>query len=97
MLEKPGVTRCDLDESRARAVEIFDLAFVFLATVVAVIAVAVYVVVAKVQGVSGGNGNARRLNSTAYEVLPTTSGAAAMDELEHHVPMKVMAKTTAQE
>lgn len=97
LLEKPGVTRCDLDESRARAVEIFDLAFVFLATVVAVIAVAVYAVVAKVQGVSGGNGNARRISSVAYEVLPTTSGTAAMDELEHHVPMKAMAKTTAQE
>ncbi|KAJ1685611.1 hypothetical protein LUZ63_017001 [Rhynchospora breviuscula] len=95
LLEKSGVTRCDLDESRARAVEIFDLAFVFHATVVAVIAVAAYGVVARVQGVSGGNGNARRHNSGAYEVLPTSS--VAVDDLEHHVPMKAMPKTTAQE
>lgn len=97
LLEKSAVTRCDLDESRARAVEIFDLAFVLHATIVAVIVVAVYGVVAKVQGCSGGNGNARRHNIVAYEVLPTSSNAAAMDDLEHHVPMKAMAKTTAQE
>jgi Family of unknown function (DUF716) len=97
LLEKSAVTRCDLEESRARAIESFDLAFVFHATMVAVIVVAVYGVVYNAQGGNGGNGNARRNNTAAYEVLPTSSNAAAMDDVEHHVPMKAIVKTTAQE
>lgn len=75
-----GSTKCDLDESKLRAVAILDLAFVVHVIVVVVLVFLVYFVVAKIVGVS------RRFGS--YEPLPNAADA-------NHVQLKTLSGTQA--
>ncbi|XP_043705903.1 uncharacterized protein LOC122655693 isoform X2 [Telopea speciosissima] len=79
-----GSTKCDLEESRLRAVAILDLAFVIHATFVIVTVMVVYAVIARSVG-------SKRLGS--YEALPTLSGAG--DSNNNHIQMKALAVTQA--
>ena len=76
-----GSTKCDLDESRLRAVAILDLVFVVYVMFVVFILMATYAVLAKTVGV-------RRMGS--YEALPTLSSADS-----NHIQMKTLAGTQA--
>lgn len=75
-----GSTKCDLEESRLRAVAILDLVFVVHVMFVVVIVMVTYAVVAKSVGI-------RKLGS--YEALPT----AATDS--NHIQMKALTGTQA--
>lgn len=75
-----GSTKCDLDESKLRAMAILDLAFVVHVIVVVVLVFLVYLVVAKILGVS------RRFGS--YEPLPNAADA-------NHVQLKTLSGTQA--
>ncbi|KAJ6793952.1 putative basic proline-rich protein-like [Iris pallida] len=85
-------TRCDLDESRARAGELLDLAFALHSLFVAVIVVVVYASVARVSGGGTAAGLGRRSNGGSYEALPTSSTQPEID----HVQMKAIGKNSAQ-
>lgn len=74
-----GSTKCDLDESRLRAVAILDLMFVLHVTFVVLIVIVTFAVVAKTNGV-------RRLGS--YEALPTSTDS-------NHIQMKALSGTQA--
>ncbi|KAK9945895.1 hypothetical protein M0R45_011386 [Rubus argutus] len=78
-----GSTKCDLDESRFRAVAILDLLFLVHVMFVLLIMMVTYAVVAKSVGI-------RKLSS--YEALPT----AAPDNHNHnHIQMKALSGTQA--
>ncbi|KAL3722890.1 hypothetical protein ACJRO7_035133 [Eucalyptus globulus] len=77
-----GSTKCDLEESRLRAVAILDLVFVVHVMFVVVIVLVVYAAVAKSVGV-------RRMGS--YEALPTTGDRDA----NNHIQMKALSGTQA--
>ncbi|XP_043703554.1 uncharacterized protein LOC122653687 [Telopea speciosissima] len=76
-----GSTKCDLEESRLRAVAILDLVFVVHVMFVVDIVLVIYAVVVKTVGL-------RRFGS--YEALPTLSTADS-----DHVQMKALAGTQA--
>ena len=76
-----GSTKCDLEESRLRAVAILDLVFVVYVMFVVFILMATYAVLAKTVGI-------RRTGS--YEALPTLSSADS-----NHIQMKTLAGTQA--
>lgn len=78
-----GSTKCDLEESRLRAVAILDLAFVVHVMFVLLIVFAVYAIIAKTVGI-------RRLGS--YEALPTLASASVEP---NHIQMKSLAGTQA--
>ncbi|XP_022750412.1 uncharacterized protein LOC111299471 [Durio zibethinus] len=75
-----GSTKCDLDESRLRAVAILDLVFVVHVILVVIIVMLTYAVVSKAVGI-------RRLGS--YEALPTNSADS------NHIQMKTLTGTQA--
>ncbi|KAL4355357.1 hypothetical protein GQ457_06G034240 [Hibiscus cannabinus] len=75
-----GSTKCDLDESRLRAVAILDLVFVVHVMFVVIIVMTTYALVAKTVGT-------RRLGS--YEALPSNSAD------NNHIQMKALAGTQA--
>ncbi|XP_071721656.1 uncharacterized protein [Rutidosis leptorrhynchoides] len=77
-----GSTKCDLEESKLRAVAILDLMFLFHVMVVLLLVMISYVVVAKCIGI-------RRLGS--YEALSTTINAADST----HIQMKALTGTQA--
>ncbi|ERN06365.1 uncharacterized protein LOC18434559 [Amborella trichopoda] len=74
-----GSTRCDLEESRFRAMALLDLVFLFHVIFVLVVVVLAYAVLMKFVGV-------RRLGP--YEALPTTTDS-------NHVQMKSLSGTQA--
>ncbi|XP_057791725.1 uncharacterized protein LOC131008723 [Salvia miltiorrhiza] len=76
-----GSTKCDLDDSKLRAVAILDLIFVLHVVLVLVIFLVVYTVVAKTLGV--------RTRLGSYEALPNTS----LDP--NHIQLKAMTGTQA--
>ncbi|OVA09720.1 Protein of unknown function DUF716 [Macleaya cordata] len=76
-----GSTKCDLEESRLRAVAILDLVFVIHVLFVVVIVMVIYAVVAKTVGI-------RRFGS--YEALPNLQLGDS-----NHVQMKSIAGTQA--
>ncbi|XP_042498030.1 uncharacterized protein LOC122076670 [Macadamia integrifolia] len=76
-----GSTKCDLEESRLRAVAILDLVFVLYVLFVVVILLVIYAVVVKTVGL-------RRFGS--YEALPMLTTADS-----DHVQMKSLAGTQA--
>lgn len=76
-----GSTKCDLEDSRLRAVAILDLVFVVHVMFVLLIVLVVYAVIAKTVGV-------RRFGS--YEALPTLSSGEA-----NHIQMKSLSGTQA--
>lgn len=75
-----GSTKCDLDESRLRAVAILDLVFVVHAMFVVIIVMLTYALVAKTVGM-------KRLGS--YEALPTNAADS------NHIQMKALTGTQA--
>ncbi|KAF5725601.1 hypothetical protein HS088_TW23G00325 [Tripterygium wilfordii] len=75
-----GSTKCDLEESRLRAVAILDLVFVVHVMFVVIIVMVTYASIAKSVGI-------RRLGS--YEALPTSAGDT------NHIQMKALAGTQA--
>ncbi|KAM1010774.1 hypothetical protein ACFX2C_046213 [Malus domestica] len=77
-----GSTKCDLDESRFRAVAILDLVFLVHVMFVLLIVIVTYAVVAKSVGI-------RRLGS--YEALPN----AAPSSDHNHIQMKALSGTQA--
>lgn len=83
-----GSTKCELDDSKLRAVAILDLVFVIHVMFVVIIVMVTYGVIAKSIGV-------RRLGS--YEALPTS--AAAVGPVSggdsNHVQMKALSGTQA--
>lgn len=76
-----GSTKCDLDDSKLRAVAILDLVFVFHVVFVLVIFLVVYTAVARTLGV--------RTRFGSYEALPNT----ALDP--NHIQLKAMTGTQA--
>ncbi|XP_042507266.1 uncharacterized protein LOC122083499 [Macadamia integrifolia] len=80
-----GSTKCDLEESRLRAIAILDLAFVIHVTLVIVTVMVVYAAIARSVGL-------KRLGS--YEALPTMSSGAG-DSSHSHIQMKALAGTQA--
>ncbi|CAN0876024.1 hypothetical protein LINGRAHAP2_LOCUS11061 [Linum grandiflorum] len=77
-----GSTKCDLEDSRLRAVAILDLAFLVHVMVTVVTLLVVYAVVARSAG-------AKRSGSSSYEALPTTASDV------NHVQMKALTGTQA--
>ncbi|KAM7509343.1 hypothetical protein LguiA_019796 [Lonicera macranthoides] len=77
-----GSTKCDLDDSKFRAVAILDLVFVVHVLFVLLIVMVVYAVLAKTVGI-------RRFGS--YEPLPTAATAAD----SNHIQMKALTGTQA--
>ncbi|XP_010551953.1 PREDICTED: uncharacterized protein LOC104822428 [Tarenaya hassleriana] len=75
-----GSTKCDLQESKLRAVAILDLMFALHAVLVVVIFFVTYVIVSKAVGI-------RRMGS--YEALPTNSTDS------NHIQMKALTGTQA--
>ncbi|KAG8643854.1 uncharacterized protein LOC110625806 [Manihot esculenta] len=75
-----GSTKCDLEESRLRAVAILNLLFVVHVTFVVLIVMVTYAVMARTIGI-------RRLGS--YEALPTTASDS------NHIQMKAFTGTQA--
>ncbi|XP_072950656.1 uncharacterized protein [Typha angustifolia] len=91
-------TRCEIDEPRARAKQILDLAFELHVAIVVVIVVVVYIIVTRLCGGGGGGAGAgitRRHNGGSYESLPRSSSGGALADLDH-VQMKALAKSSAQ-
>ncbi|CAK7348116.1 unnamed protein product [Dovyalis caffra] len=83
-----GSTKCDLEDSRLRAVAILDLVFVVHVMFVVLIVMVIYGVVAKTFGVG-----VRKLGGS-YEALPTTASSAA-DSSSNHFQMKALTGTQA--
>lgn len=79
-----GPTRCDLDESKVRAMAIMDLVLVVDTVVVTIIFVAIYVTTRRFCTKRGGVG--------PYEPLPTSTGIEIVD----HVQMKPIGKNSMQ-
>ncbi|TQD87138.1 hypothetical protein C1H46_027278 [Malus baccata] len=77
-----GYTKCDLDESRFRAVAILDLMFLVHVMFVLLIVMVTYAVVAKFVGI-------HRLGS--YEALPNTAPSSD----HNHIQMKALSDTQA--
>ncbi|AES80752.1 hypothetical protein MtrunA17_Chr7g0252491 [Medicago truncatula] len=80
-----GSTKCDLDESKFRALAILDLAFVVYVMLVMIVVLVVYAVVASAVG------GVRRVGS--YESLPTAGSSSPTDS--NHIQMKALAGTQA--
>lgn len=80
-----GSTKCDLDESKFRALAILDLAFVVHVMLVMIVVLVVYAVVASAVG------GVRRVGS--YEALPTAGSSSPTDS--NHIQMKALAGTQA--
>nr|XP_043633902.1 uncharacterized protein LOC122605090 [Erigeron canadensis] len=78
-----GSTKCDLEDSKLRAIAILDLMFVVYVFFVLLILIVVYAVTGKVVGI-------RRFGS--YEALPTSTGVTTDT---NHIQMKAMAGTQA--
>ncbi|KAL6890223.1 hypothetical protein ACP4OV_008986 [Aristida adscensionis] len=89
-------TRCDVEEARLRAVAVMDLALSVHCVVVAAVATAVYLGVARWCGVDGGAGTGRRHNGS-YEALSTVAPGGVMAEMEHLPVKSVAGKSVAQE
>lgn len=79
-----GSTKCDLEESKLRAVAILDLVFAVHVMFVVIIVLSIYAAVAKSVGV-------RRLGS--YEALPTTGDRDR--DTNSHIQMKSLTGTQA--
>ncbi|GAV74966.1 DUF716 domain-containing protein [Cephalotus follicularis] len=79
-----GSTKCDLEESRLRAVAILDLLFVLHVMFVVLLVMVTYAVIAKTQAAVG----VRRF-AGSYDPLPTTAGDA------NHIQMKALTGTQA--
>ncbi|KAG6581147.1 hypothetical protein SDJN02_19748, partial [Cucurbita argyrosperma subsp. argyrosperma] len=77
-----GSTKCDLEESRLRAVAILDLAFLIHVMFVLLIVIVIYAVIARAAGVRRGG---------SYEALP----AAAVGGENSHIQMKALTGTQA--
>ena len=77
-----GSTKCDLEESRLRAVAILDLAFLIHVMFVLLIVIVIYAVIARAVGVRRGG---------SYEALP----AAAAGGENNHIQMKALTGTQA--
>ncbi|KAK7290586.1 hypothetical protein RIF29_05112 [Crotalaria pallida] len=86
-----GSTKCDLDESKFRAIAILDLAFLIHVTLVVVIVLVTYAVVAK----SVGGVGVKRLGS--YEALPTSTSSPTEAAPNHssHIQMKALSGNQA--
>ncbi|GLT68745.1 hypothetical protein SLA2020_409500 [Shorea laevis] len=78
-------TKCDLDESKLRAVAILDLAFLVHVMFVVIVLMLTYALVAKSVGM-------RRLG--AYEPLPTSTTAGTLGD-SNHIQMKALTGTQA--
>lgn len=84
-----GSTRCDLDDSKFRAVSILDLMFLVHVFFVMVIVLMVYALVAKTVGV-------RSSRFGSYEALPTVVPASASNITDsNHIQMKALTGTQA--
>ncbi|KAG6787325.1 hypothetical protein POTOM_008964 [Populus tomentosa] len=81
-----GSTKCELEDSRLRAVAILDLVFVVHVMFVVLIVMVTYGVIAKSYGV-------RRLGGS-YEALPTAASSVA-DSSSNHFQMKALTGTQA--
>ncbi|KAH8517745.1 hypothetical protein Peur_011914 [Populus x canadensis] len=81
-----GSTKCELEDSRLRAVAILDLVFVVHVMFVVLIVMVTYGVIAKSYGV-------RRLGGS-YEALPTAASSVA-DSSSNHIQMKALTGTQA--
>ncbi|KAH7850757.1 hypothetical protein Vadar_002555 [Vaccinium darrowii] len=79
-----GSTKCDLDDSKLRAVAILDLVFVIHVMFVVVIVMVSYAAVVKTVGI--------RARFGSYEALPTVAAAAADS---NHIQMKALTGTQA--
>ncbi|XP_057437634.1 uncharacterized protein LOC130729813 [Lotus japonicus] len=80
-----GSTKCDLDESKFRALAILDLALIVHAMFVMLIVLVTYALVAR------SLGGVRRLGT--YEALPTNASSPPTDV--NHIQMKALAGTQA--
>lgn len=76
-----GSTKCDLEESKLRAVSILDLMFLFHVMFVFIIVMVTY-------GVAARSGGIKRLGS--YEALANAGGDA-----NNHYQMKALSRTQA--
>ncbi|CAN1126570.1 hypothetical protein LINPERPRIM_LOCUS5896 [Linum perenne] len=76
-----GSTKCDLEDSRLRAVAILDLAFLLHVMFVVITVLVVYALVARSVGV--------KRSGSSYEALPTTASDV------NHVQMKALSGTQA--
>uniref|UniRef100_A0A803NA69 Uncharacterized protein n=1 Tax=Chenopodium quinoa TaxID=63459 RepID=A0A803NA69_CHEQI len=76
-----GSTKCELEDSKLRAIAILDFAFLIHVGVVVILVFVVYAVVSKALGVS------RRFGGS-YEVLPTAADT-------NHVQLKTLSGTQA--
>ncbi|KAL6996058.1 hypothetical protein U1Q18_006194 [Sarracenia purpurea var. burkii] len=76
-----GSTKCDLEDSKLRAVAILDLVFVVYVMFVVVIVIVTYAAVAKTVGI-------KRFG--CYEALPTAASADS-----NHIQMEAMTGTQA--
>ncbi|KAL1830963.1 hypothetical protein DCAR_0100917 [Daucus carota subsp. sativus] len=84
-----GSTRCDLDDSKFRAVAILDLMFLVHVFFVMIIVLLVYALVAKMLGV-------RSSRFGSYEALPTVIPASASSITDsNHIQMKALTGTQA--
>ncbi|XP_062181821.1 uncharacterized protein LOC133886106 [Phragmites australis] len=94
-------TRCDVEEAGLRAVAVMDLALSVHCVIVAAVAAAVCLGVARCCGVDGGAdggaGIGRRRNGSSYDALPTVAVAGAVAEMEHLSGKGVTGKSVAQE
>ncbi|KAJ6979152.1 hypothetical protein NC653_027337 [Populus alba x Populus x berolinensis] len=81
-----GSTKCELEDSRLRAVAILDLVFVVHVMFVVLIVIVTYGVIAKSYGV-------QRLGGS-YEALPTAASSVA-DSSSNHIQMKALTGTHA--
>ncbi|CAL1353154.1 unnamed protein product [Linum trigynum] len=79
-----GSTKCDLEDSKLRAVAILDLALILHVMVVMITVLLVYALAARGSGVRRSGGS--------YEALPTTAAAAAD---VNHIQMKALIGTQA--
>lgn len=79
-----GSTKCDLDDSKLRAVAILDLVFVIHVMFVVVIVMVTYAAVVKTVGI--------RARFGSYEALPTVAAASADS---NHIQMKALTGTQA--
>ncbi|KAI8541221.1 hypothetical protein RHMOL_Rhmol08G0045500 [Rhododendron molle] len=81
-----GSTKCDLDDSKLRAVAILDLVFVIHVMFVVVIVMVTYAAVVKTVGI--------RARFGSYEALPTAAAVVSATD-SNHIQMKALTGTQA--
>lgn len=81
-----GSTKCDLDDSKLRAVAILDLVFVIHVMFVVVIVMVTYAAVVKTVGI--------RARFGSYEALPTAATVVSATD-SNHIQMKALTGTQA--